>query len=568
MGRCRGRPRNHGPRAAILALCWRIARPQGTGYDYSYGEYGNRLPIDVLTNLQQIVKTDDDRAQAHFLMAMTLKDQGGDAEALVRVAEEFEAALKLGKKTAWYDDALYNFAAYLESYGRPHQDEQGNWSQKPDYVGALALYRRFLSEIKKGESRWYDSARSQADNIVAPELSVGVSNVFLPGSLLPYSLSWRNVSSVGLALYAVKLADVSFGKGSSSSEWLAHLDIANAKKVRSWTKSTCNDKHDYQPGSLAGDARGTAGRRLRARRLQARALQRQDRSRARDLVLITRTTRRGHQDRAQGKTILWVVDATTGEPRAEAKTTLWTQHYRDSKYWWTHETRATDATGVATFPRPVGDDSTGDLFAAASSGADQAFSPASSPSRHRLLPGWLEDLCLHRSPRVPAGRRRLSGRSWRAFYEHGDLFSTPTGRQAAALERQRPPGLEGRRGRRHPQRLRQRLRGELKLTDKMPLGEYRLELSASGTGTIGNAVLLRLEEYKLPEFTVAVKTPSRSRDDGRRTTSVRRLRRRCRSTTTLAARSPTPTCSCSSTPDARTGRAGRRRTSTRGSTRT
>ena len=50
--------------------------------------------------------------------------------------------------------------------------------------------------------------------------------------------------------------------------------------------------------------------------------------------------------------------------------------------------------------------------------------------------------------------------------------------------------------------------GSLELTDKMPLGEYRVTFWDEGRQHgIGNATLFRLEEYKLPEFKVSVTTP-------------------------------------------------------------
>ncbi|MDX6384254.1 MAG: alpha-2-macroglobulin, partial [Blastocatellia bacterium] len=50
--------------------------------------------------------------------------------------------------------------------------------------------------------------------------------------------------------------------------------------------------------------------------------------------------------------------------------------------------------------------------------------------------------------------------------------------------------------------------GSLELTDQLPLGEYQIEFWDQGRANgIGGAKLFRLEEYKLPEFKVAVKTP-------------------------------------------------------------
>ena len=54
--------------------------------------------------------------------------------------------------------------------------------------------------------------------------------------------------------------------------------------------------------------------------------------------------------------------------------------------------------------------------------------------------------------------------------------------------------------------------GDLPLTKEMPLGEYRITFKKDKRH-IGNAVLFRLEEYKLPEYRVTIKTPEK---DGQR----------------------------------------------------
>lgn len=56
----------------------------------------------------------------------------------------------------------------------------------------------------------------------------------------------------------------------------------------------------------------------------------------------------------------------------------------------------------------------------------------------------------------------------------------------------------------------------LKLSEKIPLGEYRVTFWTKGRKKhIGNAALFRLEEYKLPEFKVSVQTPE---EDGKKKT--------------------------------------------------
>ena len=54
----------------------------------------------------------------HYLIAATLRNQGGEWEQRRRVPEEFEAAIKPGKTTEWYGDALYNYAVWMEGVGQ------------------------------------------------------------------------------------------------------------------------------------------------------------------------------------------------------------------------------------------------------------------------------------------------------------------------------------------------------------------------------------------------------------------------------------------------------------------
>ncbi len=53
----------------------------------------------------------------------------------------------------------------------------------------------------------------------------------------------------------------------------------------------------------------------------------------------------------------------------------------------------------------------------------------------------------------------------------------------------------------------------LETTPTMTLGEYSVLFERDDRGSIGSAQLFRLEEYKLPEFEVAVKPATR--DDGK-----------------------------------------------------
>ena len=107
--------------------------------------------------------------------------------------------------------------------------------------------------------------------------------------------------------------------------------------------------------------------------------------------------------------------------------------------------------------------------------------------------------------------------------------------------------------------------GGLQLAAAMPLGEYRVTFWDEGRHTtIGSATLFRLEEYKLPEFKVSSRPPSRTAAE-RRSDSARRSRSTSRRSTTSAGRSRTRRSSSSS----RSGRSTATRrygATTRGST--
>lgn len=148
-----------------------------------------------------------------------MRATGGDWEARERVPDEFEAALKGGKKTDWYDDALFYYAEWMTNNGAVKQTAPGQWQQEPDYVKAIELYRRLTREFAKGETRYYDQALQQIKNITDATLSLGVSNIFLPNSEIQYVFSARNLRRVDFALYRVDLTrDVRFTKVADEDE--------------------------------------------------------------------------------------------------------------------------------------------------------------------------------------------------------------------------------------------------------------------------------------------------------------------------------------------------------------
>ncbi len=227
------------PAQRYLSIVWRMTRPTGSGRS-DWGYWASYVPLDILENALKIAQSDGDRARAHFLIAMTLRNQGGGPGQLARVPQEFEAAIQTGSKTDWYDDALYNYAEWMESQGRVTRLKNGGWRSEPDYPKALELFRRLVAEFQKGETRYWEPAQQQIRGIIDPQLSVSAANVFLPGSEIQYFLNWRNVDHIALALYPVKLnKDVNLsGEHQNAAEWLSLIDLQGRENIKSWTFDT------------------------------------------------------------------------------------------------------------------------------------------------------------------------------------------------------------------------------------------------------------------------------------------------------------------------------------------
>jgi hypothetical protein len=239
-------------RERYLKIVWRIATPPGREPYYYYGYYGNQLPIELVENVIRIVRTDNDRAHAQYLLAMTLRNQGGNWNQMQRVPEAFENAIKPGKGTDWYDDALYHYAEWMANQGRVVPVKEGGYRQEPDYNKALEMFQRLVREFTKGETRYFDQANQQIKAITDTTLNVSVSHIFLPDSEIQYQFNWRNLKRVDFALYPVDLTrDVRLGEQNDRRrDWLQSIELANREILQRWSRDT-GDRGDHVPGNLA-----------------------------------------------------------------------------------------------------------------------------------------------------------------------------------------------------------------------------------------------------------------------------------------------------------------------------
>jgi len=504
-------------RDRYIGIVWKIAEPPDSRQYYYYGYYGNVVPVEIIDNVLEIATTDEDRARAHFLLAMTLRQQGGSWELMRRIPEEFEAALEIGAASDWRDDALYHYANWLASNGRVVRTAGTQWSYEPDYVRALELYRQIVAEFRKGETRYYDEAVQQIDNITAPVVSVSTGNFFLPGSEIQFYLSWRNVGRVDLKLYRIALeraADFAQFSDLSSSQWLQAIDLAAlSAPLLSWSVDT-DDDGVHQPGqrpieldeplslgayvllATHADAAPEPATSSTGATLQAAATP----ASGRELILVTDAALVLKTAGAQA--LVYFCDTFDGSPIADAGVSLWERSYRNGNWVWRHLSARTGEDGIATF-RLSRTSNNLDLFVTAALDDHEAFSSGSSYQYQRAQDTWRIYAFTDRAAYRPGEEAH-----WKLIARQydGSMYSTPSNR-TIYYEIFDPRGTK-------VDEKEITLNafgsswGSLELTDTMPLGEYRVTFrERSGGSHIGDATLLRLEEYKLPEFKVAVNTP-------------------------------------------------------------
>ena len=481
-------------RHRYLNLAWKITQSPDTQLkNYTYGYSGNYLPVPILENLISLSIEPGDKAQAHYLMAMTLRSRGGQNHQLARIGEEFTAALELGKKTDWYDDALFNFAQWAGQSGHNGYDDNGNLFSEPDFEKALMLYRRLLTEYKKGETRYYDSATSAINEITTPKVNLSVPHVFTPGAEVFFNLNWRQTDTVEITIYPVKLArDVDFSNTRYEPwQWLQTINTDGKKTFKKMSQSKV-PKRPYYPmsDSIRLEGEIPPGAYL----IEARGGEQT----ARDIILVNdsalvlKTTNR----RAVG----FFCNAVTGKPIPEGKLVVWEYRRDGDKSIWNRVSRPLDGQGLANIKFKKASQNRS-YFASAIYDEQQAF--AISSYNYNTARSDMEWRIYAYTDR-PAYRPEETV-YWKAIARQYDdeSYFIPS-EESITYHIDDPRGSTVQEGRVTVNAF-GAFWDDLTLTPDMTLGVYNITFQRdSDKMWLGSAALFRLEEYKLPEFKVSI----------------------------------------------------------------
>src|SRR6185369_9302758 len=334
-------------RDRYLRIVFRAATPPPWNDSDTYLNYGNAIPLDILENALKITTSANEISHLNFLLAVNTAYSGGSAR--YRVPDEFEEALKPGKQSDWYDDALFNYARWMSNYGSVQQLEDGRLQEQPDYEKSLELYRRLLREFSKGETRYYDQALEQIKAITEASLTIGVSNIFLPNSELQFTLNTRNVRRVDFALYKFDMTrDVGFIASvdeedgeSESAPWIQRIPTVGHAPVKTWTKNI-DDSQTHKPFSEQSRIEGKLP--VGAYLLEAKS----GSLSAREIVLVSDAT--VVLKTSTNQALVFFTDAITSAPIANASVALWESYNVNNRWRWHRLRQTTDANGLARFP--------------------------------------------------------------------------------------------------------------------------------------------------------------------------------------------------------------------------
>lgn len=481
-------------------------------------QQGNQSLVMLFEEILKVAKNDEDKAHAHYGLAMAwMQSYSGDPAQRDKAAEEFQKIIDDYASSEWADDAYYQLAQFYENY-------------KQDYVKAADAYRDLLKHYKTGQSQWVDDAQNRLDYIVTPTLSLSVGNNFLPGSEIQFSLSWRNIKSATLRFYQLDLAQemrlkpdnsgmgsynevlqqlVQSGRYKNLPVQLAaqialkdegkHINHGEYRGLAEWRRESEDAKIDPKAGQLP------AGAYLLVATSDAKEP-------VYDLVLISDIALVSKAGKEAA--LFMAMDAKSGKPVPNADIRYnYSYHDKTGNYRWEAGQGRTNDDGLLNAPlrseAPANYSQQHNIFAVVSSDGKQAFVQNNFYQYNSNNKGeyWLyafADRPAYRPNETVSFKGILRQPKAGAFF-------APAGMDVKA----RIYDEQGKQVKEANYKLNEygAFDDTLVLDDKAVLGSYRIQLySADGNYNLSSSELFRLEEYKLPEYIVNVKAEPKAEE--------------------------------------------------------
>lgn len=487
-------------RARWLGMLERMGLAPWDREPLNAGQHGNPLPIERLEQALSIAREPRQRAFFALVLARDLLGRGASRNAERRGLALLAEVEGLGDAGGLADAALRLEASWCEQVGPWVQEAQGPAQRRPDLARAVALYRRFLERFPEGQSAHRPFVAERLAALLAEELEVSDPGSFRAAQPLEVQLGWRNLTQVEGRLVPLELTrDPELRRANQSpDEWLASVALDSKQALASFRVELPPGRpHERQQRRFALAEWLPKAPPAGAYALELRAAGK----RSRCLLLITDLALVAEQ--APGELIAWVVGADDGAPRAGLPVKAWIASGSGSGARWRVLEAQSDAQGLARFAlEDLSAEYTRTLLAAGR-GAGQALLTIDA-SGFQPEQGWRLLLTTDR----PAYRPGQTAHWKLTARRHlGLAYETPAGQELVA--RFMDPRGELLREERIRLSAFGSAHGSLELGAAWALGAYQVQFQDPAGAWIGAAPLLRLEEYKLPEFEVQVRVAER-----------------------------------------------------------
>ncbi|MFA5261637.1 MAG: MG2 domain-containing protein, partial [Candidatus Omnitrophota bacterium] len=461
----------------------------------------------------QVAETDADKAKAHYSLAMSHLNRGYGEEEKKLVQASFEKIIEEFPDSEWADDAYYNLGQFYE--------------RANDFNQAIAAYRGLLTHFRRGDSPWVDNAQQQLKEITEPRINVGISYTFLPDSQVQFNLGWRNVNEAIFTLYKLDLPRVlqmdptrpetDSVRGIDNYSDLIHRLVTSKQyvllpKERAWRRPLKDEGKHLWYGESRGLAEWLSPEETKDIDIASGVLApgayllfvSAGQASAYDLILVTDM---GLVTKVAGQSALfYTFDSKTGVPRGDVNVKYHYRYYNDRGEWlWEEGAGVTDGQGLLHVPiktpamRNYGNQH--NLFACVSDGQMQAFAQGYFYAQSRGRGDWWLYAFSDRPAYHPGEEISFKG-TLRKY--NGAEFTNPDGMPVKV----RLYDARGNIVKEGDYRLNAygSFTDTLVLDENATLGEYSLQvLTPNNDQLLTQAVLFRLEEYKLPEFVVSVR---------------------------------------------------------------